>query len=160
MGTLAPTKVKLRVSCRGSLRTVPALFQDPVLIDGPNSDLYLLDLPSGEITRLTSVPLQVYELNWAPDEAWIVHLDVDTFGTGAGWRVDTLWAAASDGSSVLKLYGDTRMTFVEAYDSLESGIALSPNRVGLIFIGCTKRIDRVELLQLILDSNNTTGQQN
>ncbi|NIS83365.1 MAG: hypothetical protein GTO14_24935 [Anaerolineales bacterium] len=86
-------------------------------IEGPSSDLYLLDLSSGEIERLTSGPLQAYELNWSPDDAWIVHLSVDTFGTGAGWNVDTLWAAASDGSSVMRVVDNVRMTFVEAWQS-------------------------------------------
>jgi Tol biopolymer transport system component len=47
---------------------------------------------------------QAANLNWSPDSKWIVHEEVESFGTGAGWSVKAVWAAAPDGSQIRKIY--------------------------------------------------------
>jgi hypothetical protein len=73
-------------------------------MDGPSSDLYVYTLDSGEITRLTDGPSQGIRPTWSPDGAYIVHAGVGSFGTGAGYDVQGIWAAEPDGSSVVTLY--------------------------------------------------------
>jgi WD40 repeat protein len=72
--------------------------------DGPSSDLYLYTLSSGELRRLTSGPNQTATPTWSPDGQWIVHQEVVNFGTGDGGKLGAVWAAAADGSKVVRLY--------------------------------------------------------
>ncbi|MEE9512881.1 MAG: hypothetical protein V3V46_02290, partial [Anaerolineales bacterium] len=73
-------------------------------IDGPTSDLYLLSLDNYQTTRLTSGPSQGYQPVWSPDGKYIVHTGAGTFGTGAGYAMEGVWAAAADDSGVVTLY--------------------------------------------------------
>jgi hypothetical protein len=73
-------------------------------IDGPSSDVYSYDRDTGQIRRLTDGPNQAARLFWSPDSQWIIHEEVESFGTGAGWNVKAVWAAAPDGSGNRKLY--------------------------------------------------------
>lgn len=82
--------------------------------DGPSSDLYSLDRETGQINRLTDGPNQAARLFWSPDSQWIVHEEVESFGTGAGWNVKAVWAAAPDGSGNRKLY-DTEYSGDEVF---------------------------------------------
>jgi len=66
------------------------------IIEGPSSDLYIYDTRTRKVKRLTSGPNQAYGLAWSPDGKWIVHMEVISF---TGWWVETVWAAASDGST-------------------------------------------------------------
>lgn len=77
-------------------------------IDGPSSDVYSYDLQTGQINRLTDGLNQAANLNWSPDSKWIVHEEVENFGTGAGWSVKAVWAAAPDGSQTRKIYDATQ----------------------------------------------------
>lgn len=77
-------------------------------IDGPSSDVYSYDRETAAIHRLTDGPNQAARLFWSPDSQWIVHEEVAAFGTGAGWAVRAVWAAAADGSGNRKLYDVTR----------------------------------------------------
>jgi hypothetical protein len=76
-------------------------------IDGPSSDVYSYDRETGQINRLTDGPNQAARLFWSPDSQWIVHEEVESFGTGAGWNVKAVWAAAPDGNNTRKLYDTT-----------------------------------------------------
>jgi hypothetical protein len=76
-------------------------------IDGPSSDVYSYDRETGQINRLTDGPNQAARLFWSPDSQWIVHEEVESFGTGAGWNVKAVWAAAPDGNTTRKLYNVT-----------------------------------------------------
>jgi Tol biopolymer transport system component len=59
---------------------------------------------TGQINRLTDGPNQAANLSWSPDSQWIVHEEVESFGTGAGWNVKAVWAAAPDGNQTRKIY--------------------------------------------------------
>jgi hypothetical protein len=72
--------------------------------DGPSSDVYSYDRDTGQINRLTDGLNQAARLFWSPDSKWIIHEEVESFGTGAGWNVKAVWAAAPDGSGNRKLY--------------------------------------------------------
>ncbi len=76
-------------------------------IDGPSSDVYSYDRDTKQINRLTDGPNQAANLFWSPDSKWIVHEEVESFGTGAGWNVKAVWAAAPDGNNTRKLYDAT-----------------------------------------------------
>ncbi|NIS81229.1 MAG: hypothetical protein GTO14_13730 [Anaerolineales bacterium] len=73
-------------------------------LDGPSSDLYVYDTANDTVMRLTTGPNQAATPIWSPDGHWIVHQEVETFGSGAGWSVNTVWAAAVDGSAIVRLY--------------------------------------------------------
>ena len=83
-------------------------------IDGPSSDVYSYDRESGQSNRLTDGPNQAARLFWSPDSKWIIHEEVENFGTGAGWNVKAVWAAAPDGSGNRKLY-DTESSGDEVF---------------------------------------------
>jgi hypothetical protein len=74
-------------------------------IDGPTSDLYLLDGSTGKVRRLTSGPGQTASILWSPDDRFIIHNAVDDFNLGRSGTdiVSGLWSAAADGSSLVLL---------------------------------------------------------
>jgi hypothetical protein len=82
--------------------------------DGPSSDVYSFDRDTEQINRLTDGPNQAARLFWSPDSKWIIHEEVEGFGTGAGWNVKAVWAAAPDGSGNRKLY-DTEWSGDEVF---------------------------------------------
>ncbi|HZY41297.1 MAG TPA: hypothetical protein VFF59_04765, partial [Anaerolineae bacterium] len=73
-------------------------------LDGPSSDVYSYEMQTGQINRLTDGLNQAANLSWSPDSRWIVHEEVESFGTGAGWNAKAVWAAAPDGSQTKKVY--------------------------------------------------------
>jgi hypothetical protein len=83
-------------------------------IDGPSSDVYSYDRETGQIKRLTDGLNQAARLFWSPDSKWIIHEEVENFGTGAGWNVKAVWAAAPDDSGTRKLY-DTEWSGDEVF---------------------------------------------
>jgi dipeptidyl aminopeptidase/acylaminoacyl peptidase len=72
--------------------------------DGPTSDLYVYSLDDGRIDRLTDGPSQGYKPSWSPDGKWIVHTGAESFGTGAGYNMNGIWAASADRMDVRTLY--------------------------------------------------------
>jgi dipeptidyl aminopeptidase/acylaminoacyl peptidase len=71
---------------------------------GPSADLFSYDIASSKITRLTDGPSQAYSPSWSPDGRYVLQLGAPGFGTGAGHKVDGVWAAAADNSGVKLLY--------------------------------------------------------
>lgn len=67
-------------------------------MEGPSSDLYVLDLETMEITRLTSGMSMMERIGWSPDGHWIRHASF--YFVGAGYRI-TNYAASRDGSEVI-----------------------------------------------------------
>ena len=73
-------------------------------IEGPTSDLYTLSLDDFETVRHTSGPSQAYQPTWSPNGKYIVHTGAGTFGTGAGYSMEGVWASLADASGVIDLY--------------------------------------------------------
>lgn len=60
-------------------------------MDGPTADLYLFNLDTGSIERLSDENFNVADIHWSPDGQSIIYLTVESFGTGAGLGMDSLW---------------------------------------------------------------------
>lgn len=73
-------------------------------LDGTSSDLYLYDLATSRVRRVTSGPNQIATPFWSPDGKWIAHQAVEGFGTGAGWQMGSVWTVSPDGRDLNKLY--------------------------------------------------------
>jgi hypothetical protein len=75
-------------------------------INGPTSDLYLLDPQIGEFTQLTDGPSQAIAPSWSPDGQYILHYGVSWVppfgGAIIGYnRIDGAWAVqVSDGKLI------------------------------------------------------------
>lgn len=67
-------------------------------MEGPSSDLYILDMQTKEVSRLTSGTGMMMGIGWSPDGHWIRH--TSTYFIGAGYRV-TNHVASRDGSQVI-----------------------------------------------------------
>lgn len=72
--------------------------------DGPSSDLYVYSLRNGDVIRLTDGPTQGIRPVWSPDGMWIVHAAVNSLGSGAGYDVVRVFAAAADDTGVKAVY--------------------------------------------------------
>jgi hypothetical protein len=75
-------------------------------INGPSSDLYTYSVNSGQIFRHTTGLTQVVDPEWSPDGRYIIHKTVNDHHFGAGTIptfFDGLWAAAADGSELIRL---------------------------------------------------------
>jgi hypothetical protein len=72
-------------------------------IDGESMDVYLYDLPSGTITRLSSGPTQAENLRWSPDEQWVIHSAFDFIGMGEP-QATGMWAARTDGKGSITIF--------------------------------------------------------
>lgn len=75
-------------------------------INGPSSDLYTYSVNSGQIFRHTTGLTQVVDPEWSPDGRYIIHKTVNDHHFGAGTMptfFDGLWAAAADGSELIRL---------------------------------------------------------
>jgi WD40 repeat protein len=66
-------------------------------MDGLSSDLYVYDMMTKALRRLTSGNQELQWISWSPDGKWIVHGSV--FFVGEGMTFD-VYAAAVDGTSV------------------------------------------------------------
>lgn len=65
-------------------------------MDGLSSDLYLYDVETKTIRRLSSGDQELQWIDWSPDGKWILHSGV--YWVGAGMRYD-IYAATIDGAS-------------------------------------------------------------
>lgn len=73
-------------------------------MDGPSADLYIYDLRSSQIIRVSEDPNQDFSPSWSPDGTSLLFIEAVGFGTGAGMDVSAVWVAAGDGSRAEKLY--------------------------------------------------------
>ena len=77
-------------------------------IDGKTADIYTYSVESGEVSRVSSGPLQAAAPSWSPDGKYIVHFEqrfpgpVDT-DMWSHRQVDGVYAARADGSAVVPL---------------------------------------------------------
>jgi hypothetical protein len=76
-------------------------------LDKPKLNLYRFDTWSNNIRPLTEGPNHRYQPFWSPDGQWILHLEVEEFGEGGLWEVESMSAVSFDGSDSKGLY-DTK----------------------------------------------------
>lgn len=74
------------------------------LMDGPRADLYLYDVDSETITRVTEDIAQTFNPAWTPDGENILLFGAESFGTGAGLTMTGVWSFRKDGSNITMLY--------------------------------------------------------
>ncbi len=72
-------------------------------LDNPNADIYVYDLQSQEIRKVSEDDGQDYLPTWSPDGKFILFFEAEGFGTGAGYAMSGIWLAAADGSNTQKL---------------------------------------------------------
>ena len=72
--------------------------------DGPSADVYIYDLNSKSIKRVSNDPAQDYAPSWSSDGNHLLYLSALGFGTGAGYVMDGVWQADGAGSNVNLLY--------------------------------------------------------
>jgi dipeptidyl aminopeptidase/acylaminoacyl peptidase len=74
------------------------------LMDGPSAEVYLYDVPSGDITRVSYNDEQDYWVSWSPDGNSLLYFSAGGFGTGAGFDTTGVWVAKGDGSDASFLF--------------------------------------------------------
>ncbi len=74
------------------------------VMDGPSADIYLYNVQSEMITRVSEDPAQDFAPSWSPDGNHIIYLAAEAFGTGAGWLMSGVWAADGTGSNPTQLF--------------------------------------------------------
>ncbi|NMC81072.1 MAG: hypothetical protein GYA59_17055 [Chloroflexi bacterium] len=73
------------------------------VLEGDTADLYVLNLATRQITRLTDDPSQEFDLHWSPG-GQIVHFGASCFGTGGGFAMTGAWATSFDSGKTISLY--------------------------------------------------------
>jgi WD40 repeat protein len=66
-------------------------------MDGPSSDVYVYDMETQKIQRMTSGPEEVQSISWSPDEKWIVQSSAWWVGEGTNYST---YAISSNGSKI------------------------------------------------------------
>jgi len=113
-------------------------------MDGLSSDLYVYDVGTKSIRRLSSGDQELQWISWSPDGKWIVHSSV--YGVGQGMTFD-IYAASVDG---FLRYLSTNVSYdgidhwVNAHQYLESDGDNGPGTYGLRLVDVeTGKITRV-----------------
>jgi hypothetical protein len=77
------------------------------VMDGPSADIYLYDTRTNLITRVSQDDSQDYWPSWSPDGDTILYFGAESFGTGAGYAMESVWKANGDGSDYDLVYTPT-----------------------------------------------------
>jgi len=114
-------------------------------MEGLSSDLYVYDMKTKAIRRLTSGDQELQWISWSPDGKSIVHGSV--FSVGAGMTFD-VYAAAVDGTSVRYISTNSLYTgvedWVDSHTYIENDSQNGPGNYGLRLIDInTGRITRI-----------------
>ncbi|MBP7998496.1 MAG: PD40 domain-containing protein [Chloroflexi bacterium] len=72
-------------------------------VDGPSSDLYVYDMTTATVTRLSSGPEQMLWLDWSPDGQWILHTSAHEINEAGDGTIGNYHAARPDGSEIVSL---------------------------------------------------------
>ena len=101
-------------------------------IDGLSSDLYLYDVHTQTIQRLSSGDQELQWIDWSPDGKWILHSSV--FSAGMGMTFD-IYAASLDSGSAPYLSTNSLYTGIERWVNshvyLENDSENGPGQYGL-----------------------------
>jgi hypothetical protein len=73
-------------------------------LQGPSADLYVYTLEDENLRRLTHGSGHAATPIWSPDMRWILVQDVETFGSGAGWRVNSVYAVSATTDEIRAIY--------------------------------------------------------
>jgi hypothetical protein len=114
-------------------------------MDGLSSDLYLYDVSSQAIQRLSSGPQEVEWIDWSPDGKWI--LDGSVYFVGEGMTYD-VYATSPDGKVTRKLLTDYHMpagvTWISGSEFLTYQSENGPGTYGLVRVNVeTGKIDKI-----------------
>jgi hypothetical protein len=74
------------------------------IMDGPSAEIYLYDVTSGTIRRVSQEDAQDFSPSWSPDGNHLLYLGAKGFGTGAGMVMAGVWAADGTGGNATLLY--------------------------------------------------------
>ncbi len=74
------------------------------VMDGPSADIYLYDVTSGTISRVSQDPAQNFAPSWSPDGTHLLYMAAESFGTGAGGTMSGVWMADSEGANPTELF--------------------------------------------------------
>jgi hypothetical protein len=74
------------------------------VMDGPSADIYLYDVRTGAIKRVSQDPAQDFAPSWSPDGNHLLYLAADSFGTGAGGIMSGVWSADGTGGNPTQLF--------------------------------------------------------
>ena len=97
-------------------------------MDGLSSDLYLYDLETKTIRRMSSGDQELQWINWSPDGKWILHESL--FWVGEGMKYD-IYAAALDGSSIHQFPAGLAGDWLNLHEYFEYDGANGPGSFGL-----------------------------
>ncbi len=67
-------------------------------LNGSNADLYVYNLDTEQLQKLSTEPGQAILPTWSPDGQYLLYSGVDSLGTGAGYGMAGVWAAPLDGT--------------------------------------------------------------
>ncbi len=122
--------------------------------DAANLDLYLLDVPTGSIRRLSSGPNQASQPIWSPDGTAVIHREVTSFSIGPDCEESAIWAASTSDDGNVRLFDPdgcmefldwvgpaTMVTYEHRWDP-SRGLPLNHLRVTSIATGATRVICR------------------
>ncbi len=67
-------------------------------LDKPKADVYVYDMGSGKIQKVSQDDGQDFWPTWSADGKSILYFEAEAFGSGAGIAMKGIWLAAADGS--------------------------------------------------------------
>ncbi len=74
------------------------------VMDGPSADIYIYDMTSATVRRVSQDNAQDFSPSWSPDGNHLIYPAAEGFGTGAGMVMVGVWSADGDGSNADLLY--------------------------------------------------------
>lgn len=113
-------------------------------MDGRSADLYLYEVETGTISRLSTEDTQAYQPSWSPDDRYVFFATAKAFGTGAGYWNAGSWFIRRDGKQIFptisKDKSDHVITWVDSSMAVlaESGIVCGTMNIRLFNLNTQK----------------------
>jgi dipeptidyl aminopeptidase/acylaminoacyl peptidase len=131
-------------------------------MDGPSSDVYIYDVATDAMLRLTDGPTEIgFHIAWSPDGRWIVHQGVYFFGEGSlvqNFIVDRdgMFGAKAAVSSYPELTGVVFMNWISDYQLLvcEGATGLAAPQILNIRDGKMRLIFQRHFEEIVFDKDN------